>query len=198
MARFLSFFAATLGLVLLSPLMLAIAIGIRTSMGRPVFFHQLRAGLNQKPFKMIKFRSMISERSSDGNLLPDAQRVSPLGRFLRRTRVDELPELVNILRNDMAWIGPRPLLPETITEMGAAGTERCLVRPGLTGWAQVNGNTLLSREQKISLDLWYVKNQSLWLNITILLFTAYVVLGGERVNHTALEKCRASNTRRSS
>lgn len=166
--------------VLLLPLMAAIGLLVAVALGRPVLFRQQRSGLNGRTFVMIKFRSMSDSRDETGELLPDGQRLGAIGRWLRRSRLDELPELVNVIRGEMAFIGPRPLLPVTIAEMGAKGRARSAVAPGLTGWAQVNGNTLLSNEEKIDLDLWYVANRSPMLNVKILLRTLWVILGGER------------------
>ena len=198
MARLISASTAFLGIILAAPIMLLLAAAIALAMGRPVLFRQERVGLDGKPFEMMKFRSMRDTYDADGKLLPDADRITPLGRFLRRSRLDELPELLNILRGDMAWIGPRPLLPRTIATMGDAGLRRSAVRPGLTGWAQVNGNSLLSDEEKLGLDLWYAENRNPLLNVMIVLSTIRVILVGERVNRRALERCRASNPSRSS
>ena len=198
MVRLISASTAIIGVVLAAPVMLILAISIAATMGRPVLFRQDRAGLGGKPFKMLKFRSMREAYDASGQPLPDADRITPLGRFLRRSRLDELPELLNILRGEMAWIGPRPLLPHTISAMGDAGERRCAVRPGLTGWAQINGNSLLSDEEKLSLDLWYVENCNPLLNVMIVLATIRVIIAGERVNQKALEKCRAGNPSRSS
>jgi lipopolysaccharide/colanic/teichoic acid biosynthesis glycosyltransferase len=198
MARLISASAAAIGLILAIPVMAAIALGVAVTMGRPVLFHQDRAGLDGKRFQMLKFRSMRDIRDEAGRPLPDAARITPFGRFLRRSRLDELPELVNILRDEMAWIGPRPLLPETIEALGEPGMRRCRVRPGLTGWSQVNGNALLTNEEKLALDLWYVENRNLYLNTMIILLTVRVMLVGERVNLKALEKCRAGYPCRSS
>ena len=198
MARLISASTAIIGLILAAPIMLILAVSIALTMGRPVLFRQDRVGLNGKPFEMMKFRSMREAYDDNGELLPDAERITRLGRFLRRSRVDELPELLNILRGEMAWIGPRPLLPRTIAAMGDAGMRRCAVRPGLTGWAQVNGNSLLSDEEKLSLDLWYAENCNPLLNVMIVLATIRVIIVGERVNRKALERCRAGNPSRSS
>ena len=198
MARLISASTAIIGLILAAPIMLILAVSIALTMGRPVLFRQNRVGLDGKPFEMLKFRSMRETYGDNGELLPDAERITRLGRFLRRSRVDELPELLNILRGEMAWIGPRPLLPRTIAAMGDAGMRRCAVRPGLTGWAQVNGNSLLSDEEKLSLDLWYAENCNPLLNVMIVLATIRVIIVGERVNRKALERCRAGNPSRSS
>ena len=187
---------ALLGLILLSPLMAVVALAIKGTMGTPVLFRQLRSGRGGVEFVMVKFRTMRDIRSPDGQLLPDAQRVTRLGKLLRRTRLDELPELCNILAGEMAVVGPRPLLPPTIAAMGEAGRLRGSVRPGLTGWAQVNGNALLTNADKLALDLWYVRHASLRLDLAILLKTFGVVLFGEHINEDRLKGAYASDHRR--
>lgn len=182
---------AGLILIPLAPLLLCIALLLCVLQGRPVLFRQRRCGKDGVPFEMIKFRTMNTARDAEGNLLPDAERVTALGRFLRRTRIDELPEFWNIARGEMALVGPRPLLPETVEALGAAGIERGSVRPGLTGWAQVNGNTLLSLREKLELDLWYVTNRSFKLDLTILVRTAFVMCLGEKINTIQLERAFA-------
>jgi lipopolysaccharide/colanic/teichoic acid biosynthesis glycosyltransferase len=177
--------------VLLWPAAMITAGLVALAMGRPVLFVQWRAGRNVRPFRMIKFRTMTDLRAADGLLLPDAERLGTMGRLLRRLRVDELPELWNVLRGDMAIIGPRPLLPGTLANMGEAGRRRCAVRPGLTGWAQVNGNALLSDRDKLALDLWYIDNRSLWLDLRILWRTLATIVMGERVNAPELRKIYA-------
>ena len=142
------------------PLMVATAAAILFWQGRPVFFVQVRAGRDRKPFAIVKFRSMPDTVGPDGILLSDEARLSAFGRGLRRTRLDELPEFWNVLIGDMAIVGPRPLLPETIRDMGASGELRCSVRPGLTGWAQISGGIQLSNDDKLALDLWYIENRS--------------------------------------
>ncbi|VVT22530.1 Uncharacterized sugar transferase EpsL [Sphingomonas sp. EC-HK361] len=167
-------------LILLAPALLALALLVRIGMGRPVLFHQHRAGRGGAPFRMMKFRTMRDANDASGRPLPDEQRITGLGRFLRRSRLDELPELVNIVAGDMDIVGPRPLLPATIEAMGAGGIVRGRVRPGLTGLAQVSGNTLLSNDEKLAFDIWYVRNRSWRLDCAILLRTVLVVLFGER------------------
>lgn len=167
-------------LVLIAPLLLLLSVAAMFSIGRPIFFRQVRSGLHQRPFTLYKFRSMTDARGHDGELLSDEERVTAFGRFLRRSRLDELPGLVNIARGEMAFVGPRPLLPPTIEGLGELGEMRARVRPGLTGWSQVNGNTLLSLERKVALDLWYVENRSFWLDCRIVLATLWVMVGGER------------------
>lgn len=181
--------------LLLAPLMLAIGMAVGLGMGRPVLFRQMRSGRDGIPFRMVKFRTMAEMRDSAGRLLPDVVRMTRLGRMLRRTRLDELPELWNVLRGDMSLVGPRPLLAETIEEMGSAGIARGAVRPGLTGWAQVNGNALLSDRDKITLDLWYVRNASFVLDLKILVKTIGVVLFGERINAQQIRGAYASDRR---
>lgn len=178
--------------IVLAPVLFAVAIFVRSTLGSPVFFGQTRSGMNGQSFRMLKFRTMTNGTDAAGQSLPDRDRTPAAGRFLRRSRLDELPELFNILLGEMALIGPRPLLPNTIAEMGSAGLQRGRVRPGLTGWAQVNGNAKLSQKQKYSLDLWYIDNRSLGLDVEILIRTIHVVIGGERINLANLEKAIAS------
>ncbi|KKW93665.1 sugar transferase [Sphingobium chungbukense] len=165
---------------LLSPLLLLLGALVLLDMGRPVLFRQRRSGQNGQAFEMVKFRTMRDARDGRGLPLPDADRVTALGRFLRRSRLDELPELINIARGDMDFVGPRPLLTETIRAMRQDGRLRGAVRPGLTGMAQVSGNTLLTVEEKLRFDLWYVRNRSAWLDAWIILRTLLVVVAGEK------------------
>ena len=188
---------AVIAFILACPAMLVIAALVRLHLGRPVLFRQMRGGLGGGTFELVKFRTMRAAHDAHGVLLPDAERVSRLGRLLRRSRLDELPELVNIMRGDMALVGPRPLPPETIAAFGARGARRSQARPGLTGWAQVNGNTLLSADEKLSLDLWYIDRRSSRLDLLILLRTLAVIVGGERRNSQNLEKAVAGSPRRS-
>ena len=155
---------------------------IRIKLGSPVFFRQLRPGMNGKPFEMVKFRTMTDERGADGELLPDAVRLTPFGRFLRASSLDELPELWNVLKGDMSLVGPRPLLMEYLPLYSPEQARRHEVRPGVTGWAQVNGRNALSWEDKFRLDLWYVNNQSLSLDIRILWLTIRKVLVREGIS----------------
>jgi lipopolysaccharide/colanic/teichoic acid biosynthesis glycosyltransferase len=180
----------------LSPLILLIAFCVASVSGRPVLFCQRRAGLGGAAFDLVKFRSMRDTRDASGKLLPDDQRVTAIGRLLRRSRLDELPELWNIAKGEMAFIGPRPLLPETIAAMAAGGVCRGTVRPGLTGWAQVNGNALLDPADKLALDLWYVDNRSLMLDLSIIIRTLGVMMLGERIGRASLERAYAGNSRR--
>lgn len=171
---------AALLLLAVLPLLAVLGIGIVLSMGRPVLFRQRRAGLHGQAFTLLKLRSMREAAGKDGQPLPDEARVTRFGRFLRRSRLDELPGLWNVAAGDMAFVGPRPLLPETIAGLGQPGAMRGEVRPGLTGWSQVNGNTLLSLDEKIALDLWYVAHAGPLLDLRILALTAWVMVGGER------------------
>lgn len=168
-------FAAT-ALLALSPLLLAIAILICFSLGSPVLFFQLRPGLHGRPFRMVKFRTMSDRRDGSGELLPDAERLTRLGRFLRSTSLDELPELWNVLKGDMSMVGPRPLLMEYLPLYTPQQARRHEVRPGVTGWAQMNGRNALSWEEKFELDVWYVNNRSLWLDVKIIFLTVRKVL----------------------
>lgn len=195
--EFIEPITAAAALLLLAPLILVVAMATRLSLGRPVLFRQNRGGIGGRTFKMTKFRTMREICDANGITLPDEARLSWLGRFLRRTRLDELPELWHIVRGDMSWVGPRPLLPETIETFGALGEKRGIVRPGLTGWAQINGNSLLQGDEKLLLDLWYVENRSVRLDLKIMLRTAQVIFTGERVNQTNLERAVARGPRRS-
>lgn len=171
------------GLVLLAaclPILLILAAVVLVFQGRPILFHQMRSGKGGLPFKMVKFRSMRDLRDANGVPLPDEARVTKIGTFLRRSRLDELPGLWNVATGDIAFIGPRPLLPETIIGLGERGIKRGQVAPGLTGWSQVNGNTLLTLDEKIDLDLWYIDNRSLRTDCTVLIATLWVMLGGEK------------------
>ncbi|MCF8708248.1 sugar transferase [Rhizorhapis sp. SPR117] len=187
---------ATIALVLLAPVLLFFTVAVVTAMGRPVFFRQTRAGRGGVSFTLVKFRSMRETCDAAGKLLPDDKRITVLGRLLRRSRLDELPELWNIIRGDMAFIGPRPLLPETVAAMAEDGIKRGKLRPGLTGWAQVNGNSLLTPADKLALDLWYVDQRSLAIDLNILFRTLGVMIAGERINPISLEKAYACHRHR--
>ena len=179
-----------IGIVVLAVPMLLTAIVVWTTLGRPLMFRQLRSGRNGVPFSILKFRSMKDTRDADGVLLPDADRVTPASSTLRRLRLDELPQLLAIAAGKMALVGPRPLTPETIKTLGRRGEWRGRVRPGLTGWAQISGNTHLDLDEKIALDLWYVDHRSLALDLYILLETLTVVLFGERLRPERIERAR--------
>jgi sugar transferase EpsL len=159
------------GLLLISPLMALIALLVRLFDGSPVIFHQVRAGLGNQLFKVYKFRTMRDTRDENGLLLPDDQRISGIGRFLRATSLDELPELFNIVRGEMSLVGPRPLLAVYLQRYSPEQARRHEVLPGITGWAQINGRNVLSWEDKFELDVWYVDHWSFWLDIKILFLT---------------------------
>jgi lipopolysaccharide/colanic/teichoic acid biosynthesis glycosyltransferase len=171
MRRVVSFTVALGALALLSPLLLLVAVVVRVAIGTPVLFVQTRPGLRGVPFRLIKFRTMTEARDEGGTLLPDRARLTTIGRFLRATSLDELPELWNIIRGDMGWVGPRPLLMEYLPLYDARQARRHDVKPGLTGWAQVNGRNALSWEEKFELDLWYVHARSWWLDCKIMCTT---------------------------
>jgi lipopolysaccharide/colanic/teichoic acid biosynthesis glycosyltransferase len=176
---FLFSFAA---LLLLAPGLLLMAVLLRVNIGTPIFFSQIRPGRYGEPFNMIKFRTMTDERNSEGALLPDSVRLTPFGLFLRSTSLDELPELWNVLRGDISLVGPRPLLVEYLPLYSPEQARRHEVRPGITGWAQVNGRNALSWEEKFRLDVWYVDNQSFWLDIKILFLTVKKVLARDGIS----------------
>lgn len=174
--RMLDVVVATMGLALLSPALVVIGILIRFNMGPPVLFRQVRPGLGAKPFVMYKFCTMKDARDKGGNLLPDEERLTALGRFLRATSLDELPELWNVLKGEMSLVGPRPLLMEYLSRYTPEQARRHQVKPGITGWAQVNGRNALTWEEKFELDVWYVDNWSLWLDLKILWLTVVKVV----------------------
>ncbi|MDR1741592.1 MAG: sugar transferase [Synergistaceae bacterium] len=168
---------AAAGLLLLSPLLLAVALAIIWKMGTPVVFAQTRAGRGGKPFVMYKFRSMNDARDGHGVLLPDGARLTELGKLLRRTSVDELPQLWNVLKGDMSLVGPRPLLMDYVPLYSERQKRRLDVKPGITGWAQTHGRNAITWEEKFDLDLWYVEHWSVWLDVRILMATVAQVAG---------------------
>ncbi|SJM72937.1 sugar transferase [Psychrobacter piechaudii] len=174
--RLIDITASSVALVALSPVLAVTAYKVKKDLGSPVLFKQTRPGLNGKPFEMIKFRTMKDATDKDGNLLPDSERLTPFGQKLRSTSLDELPELWNVLKGDMSLVGPRPLLMEYLPLYNSEQARRHNVRPGVTGYAQVNGRNAISWEQKFALDTWYVDNQSLWLDFKILAKTVKQVL----------------------
>ncbi|OYZ78986.1 MAG: sugar transferase [Rhizobiales bacterium 24-66-13] len=176
MKRLIDILGASMALILLSPVMLATAFAIRLRMAPPVFFAQLRPGRNGVPFRMLKFRTMLDALDGEGRPLPDGERLTALGRFLRSTSLDELPGLWSVLKGEMSLVGPRPLLMSYLPLYSPEQARRHEVRPGITGWAQVNGRNALSWEDKFALDVWYVDNRSLALDIRILLMTVRKVL----------------------
>lgn len=176
MKRLFDITAATAALVALSPVYAITAYKVKKNLGSPVLFRQTRPGLDGKPFEMVKFRTMKDAIDSDGNPLPDSERLTPFGQKLRSTSLDELPELWNVLKGDMSLVGPRPLLMDYLPLYNSEQARRHNVRPGVTGYAQVNGRNAISWEQKFALDIWYVDNQSLWLDFKILAKTVKQVL----------------------
>lgn len=180
--RLMDIALSALALLLLSPVFLIVVLAVRWTMGAPVLFRQTRPGLKGKPFQMIKFRTMRDAVDKDGVPLPDAERMTGFGAFLRATSLDELPELWNVLKGEMSLVGPRPLLMEYLPLYSAEQFRRHEVRPGVTGWAQVNGRNALSWDQKFELDVWYVDNQSLWLDMRILFLTVKKVLAREGIS----------------
>lgn len=173
---------SAMALLILSPVLLAIALLVRVGMGSPVLFRQRRPGLHGRPFTILKFRTMTEARDGDGTLLPDVDRLTVLGRFLRRTSLDELPELINVLRGDMSLVGPRPLRMHYLDRYTPEQMRRHDVLPGITGWAQVNGRNALTWEEKFALDVWYVDHVSFWLDLKILLMTVLRVLTGDGIS----------------
>ena len=182
MKRLFDITAATLALLLLGLPLLVLAWQVRRKLGSPVLFRQVRPGLRGQPFEMVKFRTMTDARGPDGQLLPDAERLTAFGRFLRSSSLDELPELWNVLKGEMSLVGPRPLLMEYLPLYSREQARRHEVRPGITGWAQVNGRNALSWDDKFKLDVWYVDHRSLWLDIKILWLTVRKVVVREGIS----------------
>jgi sugar transferase EpsL len=195
--RTLDLVGATVALVVLSPLLAVVWVLVRARMGTPVLFRQDRPGLHGEPFTLLKFRTMNDRRDDDGVLLPDAARLTSLGKFLRRTSIDELPELWNVLAGEMSLVGPRPLLMEYLPLYSPTQARRHEVRPGITGWTQVNGRNALSWDDKFALDVWYVDHRSTRLDVEILAKTVRQVLGGHGVSapgHATMEPFRGTST----
>lgn len=182
--RLLDIVIASTALVLLSPLYFYVAHKVKKNLGSPVLFRQVRPGLHGKPFEMIKFRTMKDALDEQGNPLPDNERLTPFGKMLRSTSLDEMPELWNVIKGDMSIVGPRPLLMEYLPLYNKEQAKRHDVRPGMTGHAQVNGRNAISWEQKFKLDTWYVENRSLWLDFKIMLQTVKKVIAKDDINET--------------
>ncbi len=182
MKRIFDLIASSIGLLVLALPLLLLAWQVRRKLGSPVLFTQVRPGLHGKPFRMVKFRTMTDARDASGALLPDAQRLTPFGRFLRASSLDELPELWNVLRGEMSLVGPRPLLMEYLPLYSPEQARRHEVRPGITGWAQVNGRNAISWADKFALDVWYVDHRSLWLDVRILWLTVRKVMVREGIS----------------
>jgi len=179
------------------PLFLVLAVLVRWRLGSPVLFRQQRPGLHGRPFSICKFRTMNEVRDARGRLLDDADRLTGLGRFMRRFSLDELPQLFNVLRGELSLVGPRPLLMEYLPLYSSEQARRHDVRPGITGWAQVNGRNAINWEERFRLDVWYVDHQSLWLDMKILWLTVLKVLRSEGVSqkgHATMEKFRGSES----
>ena len=183
MKRSLDILVSIVALTVLGPVLLLLAVMVRMRLGSPVFFRQERPGLMGRPFQLTKFRTMTDKRNSSGDPLPDSERLPRFGRFLRSSSLDELPEFWNVLKGDMSLVGPRPLLMEYLELYSIEQARRHDVRPGLTGWAQVNGRNAIGWEEKFELDVWYVDNQTMWLDIKIMLMTVAKVFKGEGVSH---------------
>jgi len=182
MKRFFDFVVAFFTLLTLLPVIVIVALLIRFKLGSPILFTQDRPGLNGCVFKMMKFRTMLDGKDKHGNLLPDHERMTKFGAFLRSTSLDELPGLFNVLKGDMSLVGPRPLLVQYLPLYNDEQARRHDVRPGITGWAQVNGRNAISWEDKFKLDVWYVDNQSFWLDIKILFLTVKKVFVREGIS----------------
>lgn len=182
MKRLLDIIFTFVALPVLAPLVLLLIGLVRCKFGSPIFFSQTRPGLRGVPFRMVKFRSMTDARNAEGKLLSDVDRLTPFGKFLRATSLDELPELWNVLKGDMSLVGPRPLLAEYLPLYSAEQARRHEVKPGITGWAQVNGRNNLSWEEKFALDIWYVDHQSFWLDLKILWMTLVKVIRSEGIS----------------
>ena len=196
MKRLFDFLATLLALFFLLPVILLVAILIRFKLGSPILFTQKRPGLNGKTFKMMKFRTMLDGKDKQGNLLPDDERMTKFGALLRSTSLDELPSLFNVLKGDMSLVGPRPLLVQYLPLYSDEQARRHNVRPGITGWAQVNGRNAISWEQKFKFDVWYVDNQSILIDLKILLLTVKKVFIRDGISadgHVTIEPFKGSN-----
>ncbi|AJF80037.1 bacterial sugar transferase family protein [Acinetobacter baumannii 25493_8] len=180
--RLLDIIIASVALILLSPLYFYVAYKVKKNLGSPVLFRQVRPGLHGKPFEMIKFRTMKDATDAQGNPLPDSERLTPFGKMLRSTSLDEMPELWNVIKGDMSIVGPRPLLMEYLPLYNKEQAKRHDVRPGMTGHAQVNGRNAIGWEEKFKLDTWYVENRSLWLDFKIMLQTVKKVIAKDDIN----------------
>jgi sugar transferase EpsL len=195
MKRLLDLVVAAALLLLFSPIILLVAVLIRLKLGAPVFFKQKRPGLYGNSFYLYKFRSMTNERNEDGELLPDYLRLTSFGAFLRKYSLDELPQLINVLKDELSLVGPRPLLMDYLPLYTEDQAKRHLVRPGITGWAQVNGRNTISWEEKFRFDIWYVENRSFRLDVKILCLTLFKVLKSEGIhqeNQVTMEKFTGS------
>lgn len=180
--RILDFVLSIIIMLVCLPVMLIVGLIIFLTEGKPIFFFHERPGKDGQPFKLIKFRSMRNARDAEGNLLPDGERITNFGNFIRKTSIDELPELINVLRGEMSLVGPRPLLMQYVDRYSPQQFRRHEVLPGITGWAQVNGRNTISWNEKFMLDIWYIDHWSVWLDIKILLLTVWKVISGEGIS----------------
>lgn len=193
--RVFDFTAALIGLMILSPVFIIVMIGLYfTNNGKPFFF-QLRPGLNEKIFKIIKFKTMNDKKDIDGNLLPDAERLTAIGTFVRKTSLDETPQLINVLKGDMSLVGPRPLLPQYLSLYNEKQKRRHEVRPGITGWAQVNGRNAISWSRKFELDVWYVDHLSFMTDLEVFMMTFKKVFKSEGISQEGQATMEAFNGR---
>jgi len=193
--RLFDIISSAMGLIVLSPAIFYIVFLTHRKLGSPVLFRQIRPGKDEKPFEMIKFRTMRDAIDKDGMPLPDSERITPFGNFLRNSSLDELPELWNVLKGDMSFVGPRPLLKEYLPLYSPEQARRHNVRPGITGWAQVNGRNAISWEEKFKYDIWYVENQSFWLDMKIIWMTIKKVIAREGISaddHATMPKFSGS------
>jgi len=180
--RFFDIFLSAVGLIFFAPIIAFISFQVRVRLGSPIFFLQVRPGKDGRPFEMIKFRTMRDATDNNGELLSDSERILPFGNFLRNSSLDELPELWNVLKGDMSLVGPRPLLMEYLPLYSTEQARRHNARPGITGWAQVNGRNTISWEEKFKYDVWYVDNQSFWLDMKIIWMTIKKVIAREGIS----------------
>ena len=193
--RLFDIFSSLIGLLVLAPVIFIIAFQVHRKLGSPIFFRQVRPGKDGKSFQMIKFRTMRDVPNENGDLLPDSERMIPFGNFLRNSSLDELPELWNVLKGDMSLVGPRPLLMEYLPLYSTEQARRHNVRPGITGWAQVNGRNAISWNEKFKYDVWYVENQSFWLDMKIIWMTIKKVIAREGISaddHATMPKFSGS------
>ena len=198
MKRILDFFCSVLLITLFFPVIIIIGALVKFKIGPPIFFKQNRPGLDGKPFCLYKFRTMTNKRDREGNLLPDHLRLTSFGKFLRKYSLDELPQLINVIKGDLSLVGPRPLLMEYLPLYTEEQRKRHCVRPGITGWAQVNGRNAITWEEKFQLDIWYVDNQSLLLDMKILWLTVLKVMRSEGINqpgNVTMEVFKGSNSK---
>lgn len=182
MKRLIDIVLSSLAITVLSPVFIIVAYGVKKNLGSPIIFVQERPGKNGKLFKMLKFRSMKDAVDKDGNLLPDEERITPFGQKLRATSLDELPQLINVLKGDMSIVGPRPMLKEFVALYSDEQKRRLEVRPGITGMAQINGRNELEYEDRFKYDVWYVDNHNIWVDFKIMFKTVFVLLKREGIN----------------